>query len=671
MADAGQAVVTAEGAGVAVAVDVQQLGDAVEVGDQPAARRAAVQALAEAIERGGQVTYADAVGQRLRHAAVADVAVLLRAHAVVLVGQAAAQGEGGRHVEGQVDLGGVEAVVHVLRVQAHFADVAATRGAVGIHRRGAVAQPLPRGRIAQREGEGHRWHAGAVAHVQHEAIQVAVVEADHGEHRPLEAGRGMTNQRIQAQRIVEAVLEVQAGLLELGALLDGGRFGAEVDVVEHAVDQPVLRIHLRLAHHDLGLAAVLRGAVQVGADRILALVLVQLGVHQVEVEQAVRAEAELQRAGDTEPLDLVFGADVAWVTRNPRIGGRLVGGDVLGGRRRAVDAGAAVGGIDAVAAPAIAARLVGGTADALRGFIRGRVARRLRVVAGRAAEAVGAVVGGGGLVGVAVVAVLPAHWVVAFLEDRALAPRHRHQRTEAAIGPGVAQQRRHARVFRARQFVVAVLAVERGLEAFEIERPRCAQVDGGAQRAFIHLRRLGLVDLDPAEQLGGEGVEVEAAAAVDAGGAAACGGQRFQAVDAYAGEIRTQAAYGNLLAFAAFAVDGDTGDALHRFGQVQIGKLADVLGVDRIDLLDAVALFVQRLLQAFTVGGLDLHLVQVDRIGGGRSRFRGLLCMRGVAQHQSDRQGKHGERRAAAVKRERRIHLKSPPRVSSSVAKAF
>ena len=141
VADAGQAVVAAARAAVAVAVDVQQLRDLVEVGHQPARRRPR-QVGAEAVQRGAQVAHGHPGRQRLGQAAVADVPVFLRAHVVALVGQAAAQGEGRVEVELQVHLGGVERVIHVLRIEPDFADVAAARGPVAVDRHGAGACPI-------------------------------------------------------------------------------------------------------------------------------------------------------------------------------------------------------------------------------------------------------------------------------------------------------------------------------------------------------------------------------------------------------------------------------------------------------------------------------------------------------------------------------------------------
>src|SRR5690606_4691137 len=87
------------------------------------------------------------------------------------------------------------------------------------------------------------------------------------------------------------------------------------------------------------------------------------------------------------------------------------------------------------------------------------------------------------------------------------------------------------------------------------------------------------------EQVRGEDVEVEAAGAVGAavlvGGADR--GQRLHAVDAHAGEVRAQAADGDVAALAGVTGDAHAGNALQRFGQVEVGELAHVLGDDGVD----------------------------------------------------------------------------------------
>jgi hypothetical protein len=64
---------------------------------------------------------------------------------------------------------------------------------------------------------------------------------------------------------------------------------------------------------------------------------------------------------------------------------------------------------------------------------------------------------------------------------------------------------------------------------------------------------------------------------------AAGGRQSFHAVDADAGELRTQAAHRDLTAFAAVTRQGHARDALDGFREVEVGELADVLGQDRVD----------------------------------------------------------------------------------------
>ena len=347
VADAGQPVVAAGQAVVAVAIDVQQLGDLAEIRDQPAAGRTG-QAAAEAIQGGAQVAHGHPGGQPLRGAAVADVAVLLRTHVVVLVGQAATQGEGRVDDELQVDLGGVEAVVHEARIEADLADVGPHWRAGAGGRHGAIAQPGPGRGIVEREREGHARDVGIAAHVQHEAVQVGVVEADQREHRALVVGGGVAQLRVQPHRVVDVVFQRQAVLLELGRLLDVGRLGAEVDVVEHPVDQAALAVDFGFADRDLGLAAEAGVAVQVGAQRILALVLGQLRVHRVEADQGVIGGAPLQGAGQAGALDLAGGPDVARVARHPGVGGGLVGGDVGGGIGRTRGVVPAVGCVDSV-----------------------------------------------------------------------------------------------------------------------------------------------------------------------------------------------------------------------------------------------------------------------------------------------------------------------------------
>jgi hypothetical protein len=84
-------------------------------------------------------------------------------------------------------------------------------------------------------------------------------------------------------------------------------------------------------------------------------------------------------------------------------------------------------------------------------------------------------------------------------------------------------------------------------------------------------------------------------------------GQGLHAVDAHAGELRTQAPHGDLAAFAAVAGDRDARDALDGFERLGRGTCGDVLGQDGVDRAVG-ALDVQGLAQAGAEAG-DHHLL--------------------------------------------------------------
>src|SRR5690606_33392321 len=115
--------------------------------------------------------------------------------------------------------------------------------------------------------------------------------------------------------------------------------------------------------------------------------------------------------------------------------------------------------------------------------------------------------------------------------------------------------------------------------------------------------------------LGRESVEVEVARAVHAarGVGAAAGGQSLDAVDAYPGELRAQAAHGDVAALAALAGDRHAGNALQRLGEVEVGEVGDVLCHDRVDHARFAALDVDRTLEAGAIAGHH-HRVQGLRI---------------------------------------------------------
>jgi hypothetical protein len=232
----------------------------------------------------------------------------------------------------------------------------------------------------------------------------------------------------------------------------------------------------------------------------------------------------------------------------------------------------------------------------------------------------------------------------------ALAVSDRERSADPAIGPGVADQARETRVPVARQIVVTHLAAQAGGEIAVIERPSGAQIDGRAQRALVHFRRLGFTHGEVAEQFGGEDVEIETAPAVGAARTvgAAGGGQRFHTVEPHPSEIRAEAAHGDRTPLARVAVDRHARNALQRFGKVLIGKLADVLGDDGVDLFGRIALLVEGFDQA---GAETDHLDRVQVLRRALRRLgRGLArLLRGGGegkplQGQANRSGQNGNR---------------------------
>jgi hypothetical protein len=132
-------------------------------------------------------------------------------------------------------------------------------------------------------------------------------------------------------------------------------------------------------------------------------------------------------------------------------------------------------------------------------------------------------------------------------------------------------------------------------------------------------------------------------AAVDVRGAG--GGDALDAVDAHAGEAGVQAAHGDLLAFAAVAArQRNAGDALQRLGEVGVGELGDVLGLDHVDDARGLALDVQGAGQAGAEAGDD-HFLDSIGIGGG-GRLRGVLGVGG------GQQGGRGQNRQRAARDE-------------------
>ena len=209
-----------------------------------------------------------------------------------------------------------------------------------------------------------------------------------------------------------------------------------------------------------------------------------------------------------------------------------------------------------------------------------------------------------------------------------LAPliRHRDQGAEPpVIRPGADQSECIAGEL-VRQFLVIRLARQDDLRALDIERARGLDVDRRADAAILQRGVAALVDVRAGNQFGGEQIEAERPARIF--------GRDRAPVDQHGVERRAEAAHRHELAFPTRPVDRHAGDALERFGDVRIGKLAEILGRDGIDDEIGIALHIDRTRQAGAdPGDDDLVGIADGRIPGlrlGRTRHGGLsICRRG------------------------------------------
>ena len=124
-----------------------------------------------------------------------------------------------------------------------------------------------------------------------------------------------------------------------------------------------------------------------------------------------------------------------------------------------------------------------------------------------------------------------------------------------------------------------------------IERTCRPHVDGAGGAAFDHARQRALVHCQLGEQFAREQVEVDLAIGVLRVGAAGRGDRHRRAVQQHPGEVGAETADRNVEAFTGdFAADGDARNAVERFGEVGVRKVADAFGEDRLAEPDIVAL---------------------------------------------------------------------------------
>ncbi|MNU98413.1 hypothetical protein D3C71_885200 [compost metagenome] len=164
----------------------------------------------------------------------------------------------------------------------------------------------------------------------------------------------------------------------------------------------------------------------------------------------------------------------------------------------------------------------------------------------------------------------------------------------------------------------------------EAQRAHGLHVDG-ARQALADQRGIGgLVDHHAVDQLGRILVELDAAVVA--------GADHFTPVEQGGGEIRRQAAHADHLRTTGHTLCGKARQARDRFGDADVGQLADVLGGDGFDHRGGVLLGGDGAFDAATDAG-DLHGIQVGGGGAGRrgGGLRGLCCCQRRRQYDGQR----------------------------------
>ena len=185
-----------------------------------------------------------------------------------------------------------------------------------------------------------------------------------------------------------------------------------------------------------------------------------------------------------------------------------------------------------------------------------------------------------------------------------------HERTDAGV-PGLAAEQVAALAPGVGRRFLGRLCAEGEVLSRRVERPRAAHVHRAGGTALDHGGRGALVHGELGEQLGREHVEVDFPIGVLCiGPAGRCDRDRC-IVQQNAGEIGAEAANRDVQAFAIdLTADRDARNAVERLGDVGVGKLAEVLGEDRVLEPGGRLLGVGRLLEAQAIAGDD-DLLQV------------------------------------------------------------
>ena len=218
---------------------------------------------------------------------------------------------------------------------------------------------------------------------------------------------------------------------------------------------------------------------------------------------------------------------------------------------------------------------------------------------------------------------------------------------ERPISIAVIEQAGNLRPGLLAEVVISPLRRQRaGQPRLAAQRMAGIQIHHRAQRPFIQRSLGGLVNDQRLKQLGRENVEIEGPARI--GGAAAARvhgcGLRLHTVDPNRGEIAPQPANGDLAALAAVAGNRHAGDTLHRFRQILVGELADILGNDGVNRADRLAFDVEPCLKRLAIAAHHNDIRGRRIAGPRRGCWRGSRRGLGHCDRRRDQRASHCER---------------------------
>src|SRR5690606_2712092 len=145
-------------------------------------------------------------------------------------------------------------------------------------------------------------------------------------------------------------------------------------------------------------------------------------------------------------------------------------------------------------------------------------------------------------------------------------------------------------------------------QAVAVQRALGADVDVAGDGVGVHVRGQCLGHLQRGDDVGGDRVELNAAAF-------RVGVGQLHAIDGYGGEFLGRAAHGHVAALALVALDRDARDALGGLGDVVVRELSQQVGRHHVDVVGGGGLLVEGH-RVGIAGGAHFHRAEVGGVVG-------------------------------------------------------